>query len=509
MGRKTISSLIVGQETPEERRHRKRAEKKRREDLKRRLKIERQEEAARWKSEWPKWEPVKRDWAGSRVGVARFGQIRATTRTLRTAYPFLAEAGLGNHGPFIGTDLLSGSGFTFDPWLLYQAQKLTNPNITVAGVIGTGKSALCKALVTRSQAWGRNAYIPGDVKGEWSPVARALGGVVIRLGRGFKARLNPLDEGIRPARTAEGRPVDDGLWASMVRQARLSLLTALVGAMLARPLRPEEHTALGAALDGVCASTSVPLIGGVARQLLVPADMSRSVLPAGVRDVSQLANMGWDAGNALTRLVSGDLAGLFDGPSTVAFDTRAPIVSVDLSEFFQDTGALPLLMTCTAAWMESSLRDDQAPKRYVIYDEAHRLMKDAGLLHRMKEQWKLARAFGISNVLVLHRFSDLEAVGDEGSEARGLARGLVTDTSTRIVFGQSADQKEMVGQWLGLSTEVLDQLPGMVSRRGQAVWQVNDKPYFVQDILTRGELELFDTDARMGEEDENVLPNHG
>ena len=429
-----------------------------------------------------------------RLWPTRIPYIQTTTRIARVAYPFLAEAGLGNQGPLIGTDLLSGSGFTYDPWLLYQRGVLTNPNITVAGVIGTGKSALCKALATRSFAFGRNTYIPGDVKGEWSPVARAFGGAVIRLGRGLKARLNPLDEGTRPALAADGSPLDNNDWARLVRASRLALLKALVERALGRSLRAEEDTALALALDEVVARHSTPLIGQVMEELLEPSTTS---LPLGVRDRSQLAQMGWQAGHGLGRMVSGDLAGLFDGPSTVAFDPKAPMVSVDLSAFEQDNAALPMLMACTAAWMESSLRDPTANKRYVVYDEAHRLMADPALLHRMKEQWKLARAWGISNVLVLHRFSDLEAVGDEGSETRGLAKGLVTDTSTRIVFGQPADQLDVVRSWLGLSSEVVDQLPGMVNRRGLAVWQINSRPFFVQDYLTRSEQDLFDTDGRM------------
>jgi hypothetical protein len=48
-------------------------------------------------------------------------------------------------------------------------------------VIGKGKSMLAKSLATRSTAFGRKAYVPGDPKGEWSVVARAVGGQVIEL----------------------------------------------------------------------------------------------------------------------------------------------------------------------------------------------------------------------------------------------------------------------------------------------------------------------------------------
>ena len=107
---------------------------------------------------------------------------RATTDVLGRAYPFLAEAGLGSDGVFIGSDSWSSAAFVYDPWTLYEQGVLTNPNQLLAGVIGKGKSMLAKSLATRSIAFGRKVYVPGDPKGEWSVVCRAVGGRVIELG---------------------------------------------------------------------------------------------------------------------------------------------------------------------------------------------------------------------------------------------------------------------------------------------------------------------------------------
>ena len=77
--------------------------------------------------------------------------------------------------------------------------------------------------------------------------------------------------------------------------------------------------------------------------------------------------------------------------------------------------------------MESALADPSGGQRWVIYDEAWRLMRQPALLARMQSQWKLSRGLGIANLLVVHRLSDLDAVGDAGSEARALAQGLLGD----------------------------------------------------------------------------------
>ena len=61
--------------------------------------------------------------------------------------------------------------------------------------------------------------------------------------------------------------------------------------------------------------------------------------------LDQLISDGRDVGHALARLVHGDLAGLFDGPSTVAFDPALPMVSLDLSRISGSDQLIGLVMT--------------------------------------------------------------------------------------------------------------------------------------------------------------------
>ena len=71
---------------------------------------------------------------------------RASSARLAGAYPFLTGAGPGARGVPIGIDAYSGTTAAFDPWYLYSQNRLTNPNVLLAGVIGQGKSALAKSL---------------------------------------------------------------------------------------------------------------------------------------------------------------------------------------------------------------------------------------------------------------------------------------------------------------------------------------------------------------------------
>lgn len=407
---------------------------------------------------------------------------RATSDVVAGAYPFLAEAGLGSEGIYIGQDAWSGGGFCFDPWVLYQQGVITNPNCLLAGVVGKGKSCLAKAMATRSIAVGRRVYVPGDPKGEWSAVAEAVGGQAIQLGGGIRHRLNPLDPGPRTT------GLDDDQWATEVTQRRRVLVGSLAATTLGRPLLPVEHTALDAALE-VAARAPVPTLPLVVDSILEPA----SAVPGA--SMVELVQDGRDVGHALRRLVSGDLAGLFDGESTVTFDPSLPMVTLDLSRIHGSDQLMALVMTCASAWMEGALADADGGQRWVIYDEAWRLMRQPALLARMQSQWKLSRGLGIANLMIIHRLSDLDAVGDIGSEARALARGLLGDCSTKIVYQQETSETGQTAALLGLTGAERAQLPDL--QQGEGLWRVGNRAFVVRHIATAGELEVFDTNSRM------------
>jgi hypothetical protein len=405
---------------------------------------------------------------------------RATSAVVAGAYPFLAEGGLGSAGVLIGEDLFSGGSFCFDPWALYQQGLITNPNLLLAGVIGVGKSALAKSLVCRSLAFGRRAYVPGDPKGEWTPVANAVGGLAITLGQGLPHRLNPLDEGARP----DG--LDGTAWAGLVWQRRRELLGALTETVLGRPLAPTEHTALDAALRCAVFSASTPTL---------PAAVDRLLEPDRGPAAAELREDGRQPAHALRRLVYGDLAGLFDGPSTVRFDPTLPMISLDLSRISGSDDLLALVMTCASSWMEAAMLDPAGGQRWVVHDEAWQVMRQPSLIRRMQAQWKLSRSYGIANLMVIHRLSDLDAVGDAASQAKALAAGLRADCSTRIVYRQETDQLDGTSTTLGLTVTEKELLTDLDV--GEGLWHIGKRGFVVQHQMTTDEMSIFDTTARM------------
>jgi hypothetical protein len=145
--------------------------------------------------------------------------------------------------------------------------------------------------------------------------------------------------------------------------------------------------------------------------------------------------------------------------------------------------------------METALADPAGGRRWIIYDEAWRLLRHTGLLERMQAHWKLSRGLGIANMLIIHRLSDLLSAGDAGSRGRALAEGLLADCATRVIYRQEPDQLAAAAQLLGLTGVETQAIAALT--RGRGLWKVAGRSFVVQHLLHPAERELFDTDARM------------
>ncbi len=113
----------------------------------------------------------------------------------------------------------------------------------------------------------------------------------------------------------------------------------------------------------------------------------------------------------------------------------------------------------------------------------------------LQSSWKLSRAWGVSNIAVLHRLSDLTSAGASGSEQVGLAQGLLADSETRVVYAQAPGEVERAGALLGLSSTEVELVTHL--HRGVALWKVGGRSFLVQHKMSVVETAIVDTDTRM------------
>lgn len=421
---------------------------------------------------------------------------RITTFTMAAAYPFTASSTHGVPGACIGVDEEGGGAFYFDPWELYAAGIIKGMSAVVLGSVGMGKSTCVKSTTSRLVLSGRKATVMSDKKGEWDIVAAYLGGNTITVGAGSETRINVLDEGNRPSYDTKKRPMTDKKWAKTVATRRLTLLRALAEILEERRLSSAEIKALSFGLR-----QAVAVAEGQGRVPIIPDFIEAIASPdfeaLGSKNDSPKVRQAFETlYDTFTRLIDGDLEGMFDGESTVTFDANAPIVTFNTQSLDDlPEEARKIAFACIQSWAEAAITSGDFGKRLVIYEEGSEVLNDPGSLRRMVSQWKLARAYGIFNILVLHKLGDLDLAGDAGSKTRADAYSLLGDSAVRIVYHQESDQKALAKETLGLTEREWQRVTNF--KTGQGLWKLSNDSFVVRNTMTAPEVPIFNTDQKI------------
>jgi len=365
------------------------------------------------------------------------------------------DAGTGLAGRPLGR-ARRGGDFALDPFDAYRAELVTNPNVVVAGAIGAGKSTVVKMLVERGLERGRRAVVV-DPKGEYGALAASHGVAPAVLGRDAWCDVFPDDD----------------------REAR-GLIAALVASALGRPLATEDHYAIDEAWSALPTPRPRRVLAALHRHL---APHRRDRAPSGRRTLAHVTH----------RFVEGDLGGLFDGPGE-PLTLRNSLVVLDLSSQWASS-SLPVAALSAMAAAQRLVGSGSAG--YLVLDEAWALLADPAALRWLQGSWKLARARGLSHVLVLHRWSDVAAAGEAGSAQRERAAGLLRECETVWLFRQPPDETRDLVAALALSPLEAGHLPALA--RGTALVRYGRHRSLVRVSPDRRDRGLVDTDSAMRE----------
>jgi hypothetical protein len=404
--------------------------------------------------------PTPRAWGWAVRGGGRAGHVEAGIRFAATTSqvcglsPWTVASGADVQGVPLGRHLLTAEPIGLDPAHWLRTGMVSNPGVWVQGQPGIGKSSITKRMLLGLVGFGMRAVIPGDVKGEYTPLVTALGGTVWRIGRGLRG-LNPLDSGpLRPVlRGSVGS--ERARLGETLRSRRLSLLDALITIIRRTEPTVTERRLLGAALDLTTRSgtRSDPTIPDVLDTLLRYVDQ-----PAGLplrdiaaADTSQDYRRGVrDLVNALGLLCDGPLRGIFDGRTRLAGDTgpaatETPALSLDISALDEEPDdVVAAAMLCSWTWAAGLVDANQSGtgrRRNVVQvqDELWRALRVApGLVEKSDRITRLNRHRGVVSFQITHSLDDLEALPTEADRAK--ARGMVSRAGI-LLLGGMADRE--------------------------------------------------------------------
>lgn len=374
---------------------------------------------------------------------------QGTTTQVCGLFPFAVSSGAAPLGVPIGRHMHTAEPVGLDPSEWLRTGLVTNTGVWCQGQPGIGKSTIVKRLGVGLVAWGFRMTVPGDIKGEYSPLVKALGGPVWRIGRGLHS-LNPLDAGPLGSALAAVTGEERLRLLETIRARRLSLLEALVTIVRRETgggITVTERRLLGVALDlAVDANeTGEPTIPEVLRVLTNPPE---ALLSIGAVDTPvEFARFALSLINTLGLLCEGAIRGMFDRASTVSADLDAPAMSLDISALDDDDDdVVAAAMLCSWAWTASIIDASTAAGRrrnvFQVQDELWRALRVApGLVERSDRVTRLNRHRGVVSVQVTHSLDDLEALPTEQDRAK--ARGMAQRNGI-MVLGGMAD-KELDG----------------------------------------------------------------
>lgn len=425
-----------------------------------------------------------------------------TTYNVKSVYPFTGEGGLGGDGVYIGRDLY-GAAFCFDPFVLYSKEDqdgqriLNDSSMIIAGDKGSGKSSLVKTYVERNLLFGRHAAIV-DPDGEYGGLARVFGVEPLRIEPFGEIRLNPLDPRIAGTEGKDER---------FIRAKQSGLLRGIIELMHRGQQMTSEH---GAALDLALTEvnrdaqnrTGETTIPQLIDKLMYPSeDMAESIRMT----PNQLLSYSRSTALDLKRFVDGDLAGMFDAPTSKSINLDQPLVVADLSAIPQEPDSVAIVMAFTSSWMQGMWAKDDGKQRIFVMDEAYKVLANENIGVHAQSSWKGGRKKGQQNIAVVQHLEDFSSVGDDGSRTAKLARGLLADSPTKVIYHQDTTVLENLQSTLRLTST--ERAFVGAAAPGRALWKVGDRHSFaVEHRRSPFEESFSNTNKRMeGSQDEEQV----
>lgn len=395
--------------------------------------------------------PSGRGWSGRGGGAAHYLQApelwRGTTVQVCGMWPFAIGAGSPMIGVPLGRHIHSGATVCCDPISWFQrANLISNPSLFMLGLPGLGKSTTIRRMVGGLAGFGTMPLILGDLKPDYVDLIEAMGGQVIKLGRG--SYLNVLDPGeaVDAARKlrAAGHLIQAEEVEADVHGRRLTIVSALLTILRKQSPSDVEESILDQALRLLDARVDgIPVLSDLLQIVQEAPDELREVA-VDRGDITEYQRCTRALEQSLISLSRGGRLGqTFSRHTTNPMRRDRPVV-YDISalpETETDLRAATLLACWSSGFATVNVANALAdaglePRRhyFVVLDELWQALRSgSGMVDRVDALTRLNRRFGVGVAMITHTMNDLLSMPNE--EDRTKASGFVERAGMVICGG--------------------------------------------------------------------------
>lgn len=396
--------------------------------------------------------PSSRGWGGRGGGASHYLQApepwRGTTVQVCGLWPFAIGSGSPMIGVPLGRHIHTGATVCCDPISWFQrAGLLNNPSVFILGLPGLGKSSLACRMAAGLAGFGAMPLVLGDLRPDYVDLIEAMGGQVIRVGRG-RGYVNILDPGEAMEAAQKLRAAGHTRLADEVEEdahrRRSTMVSALLTILRKQPPTDAEESIVDQALrlldtriDGV------PVLADLLQVIKdAPPELREVAVDRGDLGEYHRTTRGLEV-SLISLCRGGRLGDAFSRPTSTQMRRDRPVVYdiSGLGSTEEDLKAALLLACWSSGFATVNVAQALAeaglePQRhyFVVLDELWQALRSgSGMVDRVDALTRLNRREGVGQAMITHTMSDLDALPTP--EDRLKAAGFVERAGMVICAG--------------------------------------------------------------------------
>ena len=401
------------------------------------------------------------------------------TSSLISTYPFISSSICDENGIYIGKNIYNNSKIFVNR---YNTEKYKNANMCIFGTSGAGKSFYTKLLIMRCRLYGIEQYVI-DPEREYLNIAKALDGVVIKLGGSSDTYVNIFD--IRENSVEENK----GYLSS-----KLSKLIGFFNLVFGE-MNEEEKSIIEEKLIELYKLKNITFDDSTLYKIdkekinIKPVFKESKDMPI-LEDFYNLLKNNEKLKKFKIKLlpfVKGSLK-FFNNYTNIK--TKNKLIIADVYDLGEENLKYAMFLFTELFW--DNIKENREIKKSIYLDEIWRLIgvtsnkEVAGFIYKI---FKTIRKYGGSAVAITQDVSDLFSL-DNGN----YGRSILNNTSIKSFFALEEENILLLSKYMNLSDKEKIEVKSL--KRGESLMMVGEEHILVnieaaeyeKNIIERGEL---------------------